>query len=293
VTPLAPRETPPPEGSVITPPRRGPILKRGLALAAITVLSLFIVTKGVELWLEWSKLQRQLERVRTTAIVGYTGIQPRFSYADRPNDWFREEGDQALLWSGWREGVGHTWFRIARNEINRTALSTPIGRDVHLAIDHPLIESNNGPIASRIPEDSDVVGHRLAGVETAYPVLVLTKVLVVNDVIEDQPFLVTFFRAGPIAERATIYEPVLDGQRITMGLAGFLSEGRTVLYDRGTESFWTADGQVLRAFAGKHKGRTLNKVGQLSQLGWGLWRSRHPKGRVVVGADRSLAIPRL
>jgi hypothetical protein len=277
----------------MTPPRRGPILKRGLALAAITVLSLFTLTKGIELELEWSNLKRQLDRVRTTDVIGYTGIQPRVSYAARPNDWFRQEGDQTLLWSGWREGVGHTWFRVARNEINRATLSTPIGRDVQQAIDHPLIEPNNGPIASRIPEDSDVASHRLAGVETAYPVLILNRVMVVNDVIEDQPFLVTYFRSGPIAERAAIYNPVLDGERVTMGLAGFLSEGRTVLYDRGTESFWTPDGQVLRAFAGKHKGRTLNKVGQLWQLGWGLWRSRHPKGRVVVGADRSLAIPRL
>jgi hypothetical protein len=264
-----------------------------MALAAILGLSYFIINRCMAIWSEYSLLQVQLERVRTTDVIGYAGIQPALCFADRPSDWFRVEGDQTLLWSGWREGVGHTWFHVRRDEIHPDSISPPMGRDVFQAIDHPLIESIDGPIGARIPYDAEVVGNHLAGVETAYPVLVLTKVFLVNDMIQDRPFLVTYFPGAPESERVAIYEPLVDGQRVTMGTTGFAHQGKFVLYDRGTESFWTPEGPVLRAFAGKHKGRTLNKIGQPAHVAWGLWKSQHPKGRLVVGADRTLAIPKL
>ncbi len=47
-----------------------------------------------------------------------------------------------------------------------------------------------------MPFDAWVVGDRLAGVETAYPMLVLAKVGVVNDLISERPFLILYNSVG-------------------------------------------------------------------------------------------------
>ena len=94
-------------------------------------------------------------------------------------------------------------------------------------------------------------------------------------------------------ERTVVYDPILDGHRITLGHSGYFHAGQPLLYDRGTESLWVNSGETLTAIAGKLKGQMLTRVTRLTPTAWADWRSRHPSSRLVVGDDRSRAMPKL
>jgi hypothetical protein len=229
--------------------------------------------------------------VRQTVVIGYHNINPNPSYAEKPDNWFHEEGDHTLLWSGWKNGDGHRWFRVGRGEVVRERISLPFGRDVIQAIDYPMVETDGGTIWDRIPADAQVVGLELGGIACVYPLQVLDKVEVVNDEIEGHPYLVVY---NPITEKArsvVIYEPLVAGRRVTMGLSGYFHDSQPMLYDRGTESLWIQDDDVLRAIAGRQKGVQLRRIGQPSPTAWADWRALHPRSRLVVGADRSKNFP--
>ena len=117
------------------------------------------------------------------------------------------------------------------------------------------MESSGGAIWQRIPPDSAVVGHKLGGLACAYPVRVLGKVQVINDIVEDHPYLIVanLFASGN--EAFSIFEAELEGHRVTMAASGYFCDGKAVLYDRGTESLWLDENDQLKAAAGKHKGR--------------------------------------
>jgi len=256
----------------------------------VTVL---IVYEGRIVADEYAQLQGERQRSRLTEVVGYPGIQPVYSFAQPPKDWFRTEGPDTLFWSGWRHGVGHTWFRVAKGDVDPGRVSQPFGRDIQRAIDTPVVELADGKIWQRVPDEAIVFGARIGSLETAYPMIVLDKVGVVNDTVGEQPFLVTYNNLADVSERVAVYESVIDGNRVTMGSTGLSHDQKPLLYDRGTESLWVADGQILRALSGHHKGSSLKLVQKPSPNTWGQWRYDHPNTRLVVGADRKTRRPPL
>jgi hypothetical protein len=167
-----------------------------------------------------------------------------------------------------------------------------MGRDVIQAIDYPLVEQGGGAIWGRIPNEAAVVGFDLAGTDSVYPMQVLDKVLVVNDLVGGRPFLITF---NPMVSRnrtVHIYEPIVDGRRVTMGMSGYFHDRKPLLYDRGSESLWVeSEAGTLEAIAGRHKGARLQSIEQHSPVAWGDWRGKHPASRLLIGADRTRTIP--
>jgi hypothetical protein len=264
---------------------------RAVAIAAMMALAGLIGFEVHSLWSEWRALQGDLERTRHTTVVGYVNINLNPSFAQRPPNWIHDEGEYTLLWSGWKPGVGHGWFRLGRGEIDPKRISGPMGRDVIQAIDSPLVEIGGGPRWERIPEDAPVVGLEIGGVPSAYPVLVLQKVEVVNDTIGPRSVLVALRPFEPLERSIDVYDPVLDRQRVTLGLSGYFQDGKPVLYDRATESFWLAEEDGLVAFAGHFKGSRLPRLGHLVPVTWDAWRTQHPHGRLIVGANRAPAPP--
>lgn len=268
-------------------------IRRGLTLVVLTALLWFIGTQGLQLWNEWSVLRTAEDDVKRTTVVGYPGISPRYSYAQRPDDWFHDEGESTLIWGGWKHEVGHQWFRVGRGEIVADLMTGGFGRDVVQVIDSPVVERRGDVHWARIPDEAFVAGHRLGGVDTAYPILVLDKVIVVNDTIADRPYLVTFSPFSSDEERVEVYEPVVEGRRVTMGMTGYFYDRHPLLYDRGTESLWIRDPKGLQAIAGKHKGRHLRPLARPASMAWARWRTDHPESRLVVGGLRSDSLPEL
>jgi hypothetical protein len=286
VTPPTPLENKPASSAPATP--------RFLVIAALLGLVAFAAVQGRSLWQEWQSLQGEMSVVRRTAVIGYVNIHPNPSYALKPVDWFHEEGDSTLVWSGWKQGDGHQWFRVRRGDLTRSQLSEPMGRDVVQAIDYPIVESQGGTIWRKIPNDALVVGQELAGVVTVCPVQVLAKVGVVNDTVHDHPFLFTYNPHNRGHQAVHVYEPVVGGHRITMGWTGYFQENEPLLYDRGTESFWVENAKGnLEAIAGKLKGSEIRQLGVLTPMNWSDFRGRYPRSRLIVGADRSKGIPQL
>ena len=146
-----------------------------------------------------------------------------------------------------------------------------------------MIENGGGPIWQRIPGSAEVVGLALDGCPCAYPMTVLGKVLIVNDMIEERPYLVHF---DPFDDSVpvSIFDARLEGRRITLGSSGLTIQGKHVLYDRGTESLWADDGRALTAFSGKYKGKGLSLVARVGAVAWSDWLANHPQARLLVGS---------
>jgi hypothetical protein len=271
--------------------------RKGLltALWVLPVLGVLLGVIGAELrtlWREWGGLQAEQSWVRQTTVIGYPNISPRISYARPPADWFRQDGDFTYLWGGWDPGLGHRWFRIHRGDLEEASISLPMGRDIFQAIDTPLTEAAGGPIWERIPAEAHVVGLNVAGIATVYPLLVLDRVQVVNDLIGQQPILVTYNRSLPPGGCVKVYDAALDGQRVTMGTSGYYQDELPLFYDRESESFWKDQEGALRAIAGPRKGRVLRQLAEPVPVAWGDWRGQNPGSRLLVGADRSGPGPR-
>ncbi len=278
----------------IAPPRRrgtNPIVQ-GLAGVAILALLGFIAVKGYALYGELRSLREQQVRTNRSAIVGYVDIHVEPNNARRPADWFHDEGEQTLLWAGWKEGK-HDWFRIGRGELEKGQISMPMGRDVIRAIDQTIVERDGGPHWVKVPDTALVAGIRRAGVRVVYPILVLSKVEVVNDRIGEESVLIVYRPFLPDRQAVSAFAPIVDGRRITMGLSGYLLNKQPLLYDRGTRSLWREQDGVLGAIAGPLKGTSLPAIEGVEILPWSDCRSRYPESRLVVGADRSNPRPEL
>jgi Protein of unknown function (DUF3179) len=291
---LPPAPMPTETGSTAAASSKLVLISRGLTLVAISALLVFVAMQGSILYQEWFSLRRQNERVLASGVIGYPGVQPIISYARPPSPWYCTEGKSTRLWGGWQDGVGHSWFVTESGDVPIDHISSPMGRDVYRAIDHPIVEFQGGEIWARIPKNALVAGGSLGGIETVYPILVLQKVLVVNDQIRETPFLVLFNpNAATPNESVSVYETQLGGQRVTMGVTGYTHDKAPMLYDRGTLSLWVTDDNSLRAISGPHKGQRLNQVSHPAVIDWSRWSREHPKSRLVVGADRKRDVPSL
>lgn len=270
-------------------PCRRPWWARGLALGVMIPLMGFIGLTGSTLWGEWRSLREAQVDERESAIVGYVNINPNPNYAASPPDWHHDEGTDSLLWAGWKEGE-HRWFRFGRGDLAGLRLSWPIGRDSIQAIDHPIFEREGGACWVRIPAEAQVAGFEAGGRAVAYPIKVLNKVEVVNDLVADRAVLIV---QNPDVEPISIFDSTLDGRRVTLGHSGYFVGKLPLLYDRGTQSLWAESGEegTMTAVAGPRKGAALRRIARVNPIPWSEWLASHPDGVLVAGADRSKAPP--
>jgi hypothetical protein len=237
-------------------------------------------------------LGREVQEAQGHAVIGYRNIAPVSSFAPVPAVWHRTDGGQLVLWSGWEKVDGqHRWLRFASGEIDPTRLARPPAVFVSQTIDYPLVESGSGAIWDRIPPREAIVGSTIAGRKCAYPVAVLGKVLVINDIVDDRPYVVVLNPLATPALAYSIFETELDGHRVTMGWTSYFMDRKPVLIDRGTESLWMERDGFLTAVAGKHSGKHLNGHSHPVPVAWSEWLAMNSNSRLVVGADRSRGVP--
>jgi len=284
---LIPPSVPPTPSPATRSRRKHPLWVQILVGLAMVPLLGYIGLTGKTIWGEWNSLSRDQVRVRESAVVGYLEINPDISYAASPDDWFHDEGNDSVLWAGWKNGKNH-WFRFDRGDVDVRQLSMPMGRDVIRAVDFPVYEQDGGDRWERVPPEAPVIGFEHERGSTAYPIRVLEKVQVVNEQVGDRPVLLVL---TPGVMTVTIYEATLDGRRITLGHGGYFRGYRPVLYDRGTQSLWSEGKDGMVAVAGPRKGTTLKRIASPAVVAWSDWREKHPEGRLLVGADRSKGLP--
>jgi hypothetical protein len=260
-----------------------------IACLSCAVLGLCVVFNlANRLWTELRELSHEWGSARDADPVGYIGISGEHP-DHKPPECVREEEGKVLLWAGNGVKGQAQWFDATGNDVpTLIQFQYAFGRDKVKTIDYPIYQPADGQIAGRIYPERTVVGLEYDNEARAYPMTVLKKVEVVNDVFGGRPIAVTHC---PLLGRTVVYERSLDGEPISFGNSGYCYQKAFVLYDRRTDSLWYPRPEGLTAISGPLAGRVLHELDRPAEVRWGSWRRRNPDTLVLVGADRSRGIP--
>ena len=154
-------------------------------------------------------------------------------------------------------------------------VSGGVPRDGIPPIDNPRFQ----PVDSvyHLSANSPVVALNIAGDARAYPLEVLTRHEIVNDVVGEIPVAVTFC---PLCNSALVYDRRVDGEALRFGVSGNLLNSDLIMWDDATESWW----QQLTGYAivGAYTGRRLDFVTS-QMISFAVFRARYPLGKVLQG----------
>jgi hypothetical protein len=141
-------------------------------------------------------------------------------------------------------------------------------------IDNPTFDSLD-VAAEWLQDQSPVIAFELDGVARAYPLAIMTRHEIVNDVVGDVPVAVTFC---PLCNSAIVFDRRVDGQVYRFGVSGNLRNSDLVMWDDVTKSWWqqfTGEGIV-----GQHAGDQLTILPSLL-VGFSEFQKQHPDGVVL------------
>ena len=116
---------------------------------------------------------------------------------------------------------------------------------------------------------SDGTTHRF------YPFQILVWHEIVNDHVNDKKVLITYC---PLCLTASVFDPIVNGERVEFGTSGKLWQSNLVMYDRKTDTYWS---QVLgEAIKGDLAGTKLPLLTS-DQMLFGNWKKQFPNGEVL------------
>lgn len=159
-------------------------------------------------------------------------------------------------------------------------ISGGVGRDGIPPIDNPTFESID-EASTWLQPQSPVIAFELNGIARAYPLAILTRHEIVNDLFGDTPVAVTFC---PLCNSAIVFERTIDGQVLRLGVSGLLRNSDLIMWDDVTQSWWqqfTGEGIV-----GEYTGRMLTLLPS-QVVGFGAFVEQYPEGEVLARGGRS------
>lgn len=171
--------------------------------------------------------------------------------------------------SGWK-----TDFENAAIDMSE-ALSGGVPRDGIPPIDNPQFEA--AALVKDLSPQSPIISININGDARAYPLEVLTRHEIVNDVAGAVPVAVTFC---PLRNSAIVYNRQVEGRILHFGVTGNLRNSDLIMWDDHSESWWqqlTGEGIV-----GDYRGYQLELVSS-QVIGFGLFQQRYPEGKVLRG----------
>lgn len=158
-------------------------------------------------------------------------------------------------------------------------ISGGVPRDGIPPIDNPTFESV-AAAAEWLQPQSPVVVVQLNAEARAYPLGILTRHEIANDIIGDTPIAVTFC---PLCNSALVFDRRFDGQVLRLGVSGLLRNSDMVMWDDVSQTWWqqfTGEGLV-----GKYTGEMLTVLP--SQVtGFGVFAEQFPQGMVLAPTGR-------
>ena len=120
-----------------------------------------------------------------------------------------------------------------------------------------------------------VIGVSIDGDTRAYPINVLSRHEIVNDVVGGTPLAVTYC---PLCFTGIVYDRRVDGETLEFGVSGKLIMNDLVMYDRQTDSLWQ---QILgEGIEGQYHGTHLSHLPAI-QTTWARWLQQHPETLVL------------
>ena len=159
-------------------------------------------------------------------------------------------------------------------------ISGGVGRDGIPPIDNPAFKSI-ADASTWLQPQSPVIALGLNGDSRAYPLAILTRHEIVNDVVGDVPVAVTFC---PLCNSAVVFESTVDDRVLRFGVSGLLRNSDLIMWDDATQSWWqqfTGEGIV-----GVHTGRALRMLPS-QVVGFGAFAEQFPDGVVLSRNGRS------
>jgi len=153
-------------------------------------------------------------------------------------------------------------------------ISGGVGRDGIPPIDNPTFESI-ADASTWLQPQSPVIAFELDGTARAYPLAILTRHEIVNDVVADVPVAVTFC---PLCNSAVVFDRTVDGQILRFGVSGLLRNSDLIMWDDLTQSWWqqfTGEGIV-----GSYTGTELTLLPS-QVVGFGAFVEQYPDGEVL------------
>lgn len=138
------------------------------------------------------------------------------------------------------------------------------------------------PVSARYPlplgETEPVISFSLDGDARAYPLRIVIRHEIVNDVVGGRPVIVTYC---PLCNLAIVFDAAVDGRVLDFGTTGKLRNSDLVMYDRETESWWQQF--TGEAIAGQLTGAKLAMLtSRLESLA--SFKKRYPEGRILLPA---------
>ncbi|MBN8639569.1 MAG: DUF3179 domain-containing protein [Anaerolineae bacterium] len=161
-------------------------------------------------------------------------------------------------------------------------LSGGVPRDGIPPIDNPTFESI-AEASTWLQPQSPVIAFTLEGVARAYPLAILTRHEIVNDIVADVPVAVTFC---PLCNSAVVFERTVTGQVLRFGVSGLLRNSDLIMWDDLTQSWWqqfTGEGIV-----GSYTGTQLTLLPS-QVVGFGAFVEQYPDGEVLSRNGRTYA----
>ncbi len=173
------------------------------------------------------------------------------------------------------ELVWKTDFTRATVDLNEILVGIPAldPRDLIRPIDEPVFESvaNTSWLNAQDPG----VVLEINGDARFYPLAVLTRHEIVNDVVGGVAVAVTFC---PLCNTGVVFERSLDGEVLRLGVSGLLRNSDLVMWDDKTESLWQ---QVTgQGIVGTHAGDKLPPIGS-AIVRWADFEATYPEGMAM------------
>ena len=147
-------------------------------------------------------------------------------------------------------------------------------RDGIRSIDQPKLVSGDAA-AGQMADSELVLGLVIDGEARAYPINMLSRHEIVNDVVAGVPIAVTYC---PLCFTGIVFDRRIDGETLEFGVSGKLVMNDLVMYDRQTGSLWQ---QILgEGIRGRFLGEKLTPLPAVHTT-WRQWRTIHPDTAVL------------
>lgn len=146
-------------------------------------------------------------------------------------------------------------------------------RDGIPSIDHPVFVQ--AADVTFLHDDDLVVSVSIADKTRAYPLRILVWHEIVNDVMADLPFAVTYC---PLCGTAMVFDRTVGNRTITLGVSGLLYHSDVLMYDRETESLWS---QLKRQAISGEMAKTYLPWRPSEHLTWAAWKEKYPTSQVL------------
>lgn len=187
--------------------------------------------------------------------------------------------DPAVL-ENWQTVWDLTDVCIFQDGIFEEVVSGGVGRDGIPPLDNPVFD--NQEIADLwLQPQSPVIAVEIGDIARAYPLAILTRHEIVNDIIDKTPISVTFC---PLCNSAIVFDRRIDDVILRFGVSGFLRNSDLIMWDDATQSWWqqfTGEGIV-----GTYTGQLLDIVPS-QVVGYKAFKEQYPDGEILSTQGRN------